>query len=124
MLVRKETARRRIAEIVEIVKNTSGGNGVEHFYVAEDIRQWGDCSDEYLNFKDFYVALDYVLPAHIWRQINGSVGFRTIASILIGKRVFYICVDCCAPLLWEERSEGCPYCGDTFPDKGRRVVLK
>lgn len=119
-----ELYQKRLDELIKLVQETGGGNGTEHLFVAENIRQWAERLDpEFASIK-LYVTLDKMVPPHIWRILTQEVGFYVVSSVLIGKKIFYLCADCCAPLLWEDRGEGCPFCHDTFPDKSRRVELK
>lgn len=127
METKVEKYKRRMFELVEAVQEFSGGNGTEHLFVAENIRQWSErITDDVVDYLsiNFYTILDRLLPPHIWRLLHQEVGFNVLSHILIDKKVFYLCRDCCAPLIWEDRSEGCPYCGDTFPDKSRKITLK
>ena len=67
--------------------------------------------------------LDKFLPEYVWRPLALlDVGYRTFIHVACNRKIFWLCEDCRAPLIYEERGEGCPFCADNFPQSKRRRI--
>ncbi len=67
--------------------------------------------------------LDKWLPSYVWRPLRIlDVGYRTLVHVACGHKVFWLCQDCGAPLIYDEHGEGCPFCADTFPQSRKNRI--
>ena len=132
-----ETMAKRLERILEAIQLAGyGGGGKEAaLRTYTSIYEWFDplYHFEYHARSDEPEAYEYVhnvcvfdkfLPSSIWRPIRLlNVGYRTFIHVACNYKVFWLCQDCKAPLVYDERGEGCPFCGDTFPRKNNRVEV-
>ena len=67
-----------------------------------------------------------IIEKRVPSNVIKSVGFQTLLGVMVGIKTFHICEDCSYPLIYHDhKKDGCPNCGDTFPESNRRkIVLK
>ncbi len=130
-----ETMAKRLELILEEIDRAGFGGGGKEAQVQTYARiySWYDRlyhfgyhdeeeSKEAYDYVSTVCLLDKYLPSYVWRPLRLlDVGYRTFIHVACNSTKFWLCGDCRAPLIYSERGEGCPFCGDTFPPKNRRI---
>ena len=121
-----KTVQRRFNQLMEFMEGFSAHDPPARNFVWADMRHWHYeicITSESVTFKEMLTFEDR-MPA-IGRFITRGSGYISLLAIMVGLRTFWICADCSFPLNYSDHfKDGCPNCGDTFPDKSRRIELK
>jgi hypothetical protein len=119
-----KTIQRRFDQLMKFMETFNAHNPPQRNFVWADMRHWHFeicLATEPIKLKEMLI-LESRTPTNYLRD---SPGFQSLLAVMVGARTFWICADCSYPMNFHDHgSDGCPNCGDTFPDRRRRIQLK